>query len=444
MIGSKPDKNRKSLIRAGDGNGNGRLFRGLLDLIPATVIVVCNHHFIFVNKAAEAGTGYSKNELMAMKFWNIAHPDHRALVKRLARRLLEGKEASNHAELKIIAKDGAEKWVELRATRAEIDGQPTIVASLMEITDRKKMEEELKTHRDHLSMLVENRTDEIRREAARRKEKEEQYRSLVECVSGWVWETDANFVYTYLGSRISDYLGYEPEELIGKSPLDIVPADERKRLAPRIKTVIAERVPFVPFTFQVFHRNGSVILVEGRARAFFDENGDIVGYRGSARDITEERRTLYALQKYQQELVAKSRTLEEVNTTLKVLLKQREDDRKELEERFVSNVREMVLPYVNRMRRAGLDRNSENHLDIIAANLDEIISPLLNTLRQVNLTPRELEVATLVKEGKRTKEIAEIAGIAPSSVDSHRNAIRKKLGLNNEKVNLRSYLLSLR
>ena len=65
-------------------------------------------------------------------------------------------------------------------------------------------------------------------------------------------------------------------------------------------------------------------------------------------------------------------------------------------------------------------------------------------MRQANLTPRELEVATLVKEGKRTKEIAEIAGIAPSSVDSHRNAIRKKLGLNNEKMNLRSYLLSLR
>jgi len=437
-------KNRESMIRAGDRDGKGRLFRGLLDLIPATVIVVRGHRFIFVNKAAEIGTGYSKNELMAMKFWNIAHPDHRALAKRLARELLKGKEASSLAELKIIAKDGTEKWVELRATCAAIDNRPTIVASLIEITDRKKMEEELEAHRDHLSILVEDRTEEMRREVARRKEKEEQYLSLVECVPGWVWETDGNFAYTYLSSRISDYLGYKPEELIGKSPLDIVPADEKKRLASLMKTVIEERAPFVPFMFQVFHRNGSIILVQGNAQTFFDEDGNLRGFRGSARDITEKKRVMDALKERQQELVAKSRTLEEVNTTLKVLLKQREDDRKELEERFVSNIKDMVLPYVNRMRKAILDHDCENYLDIIAANLDEIVSPLLNTLRQANLTPRELEVATLVKEGKRTKEIAEIAGIAPSSVDSHRNAIRKKLGLNNEKMNLRSYLLSLR
>ncbi|OPX98386.1 MAG: aerobic respiration control sensor protein ArcB [Syntrophorhabdus sp. PtaB.Bin047] len=432
------------MIRAGDADGRGSLFRGLLDLIPTTVILVRGHRFIFVNKAAEVGTGYSRDELMAMNFWSIVHPDHRAPTKRLARGLLEGKETSTQTQLRILSKDSSEKWVELRAKRVAIDNHPTIIASLIDVTDRRKMEEELKAHRDHLSTLVEERTDELSREAARRKEKEDQYLSLVECVPGWVWETDANFAYTYLGSRISDYLGYKPEELIGKSPLDIVPADERQRLAPLMKTVIAGKAPFVPFTFQVLHKNGSTMLVEGNARAFFDENGNLLGYRGSARDITREKKTLDELQEYQQELVAKSRRLEEVNTALKVLLRQREDDRKELEQRFVSNIREMVLPYLNRMHRTRLNRDQQNYLDIVMSNLDEIVSPFLNTLRYANLTPRELEVASLVKEGKRTKEIAEIAGIAPSSVDSHRNAIRKKLGLNSKKVNLRSYLLTLR
>jgi PAS domain S-box-containing protein len=295
----------------------------------------------------------------------------------------------------------------------------------MEITDRKKMEEEIRDHRDHLNKLVEDRTEEVRREAARRKEKEEQYLSLVECVPGWVWETDANFRTRTSAPAYPTTLD-TVRKLIEKDPL-ILSLPTKKKSRSAHEDVTAARIPFVPFTFQVFHKNGSMVLVQGNARAFFDDAGNLRGYRGSARDITEERRALDALKEYQEEMAAKSRRLEEVNTTLKVLLRQREDDRKELEGRFVSNTREMVLPYLDRMRRTGLDREQQNYLDIVVSNLNEIVSPFLTTLGHANLTPRELEVATLVKEGKRTKEIAEIAGIAPSSVDSHRDAIRRKL-----------------
>lgn len=161
MIGGKPDIDHERIVRAGDGDGKGSLFRGLLDLIPTTVIVVRGYRIIFVNKAAEAGTGYSRDELMAMNFWNIVHPDHRAPTKRLARELLKGKETPTHAELKVVSKDGAEKWVELRAICTAIDNRPAIITSVMETTDRKNMEEELKTHRDRLNTLVEDRTKEI-------------------------------------------------------------------------------------------------------------------------------------------------------------------------------------------------------------------------------------------------------------------------------------------
>ncbi len=444
MTDNRPDDCLKTGSHNDDWCPEIPVLKDLLDSIPAAVILVRGNRFIFVNRAAEAGTGYSREELAAMNFWDIAHPDHKGLVKRIARALVQGKETARRYELKILAKDGTEKWVELMAARATIRNRPTIVASVTEITDRKRLEEELRSHHDHLSVLVEDRMAEIRREATRRQEKEEQYLSLVECVPGWVWETDANFAYTYLSSRISEHLGYQPEELIGKTPLDIVPVHEKERLAPIMNTVAAEKKPFVPFTFKVFHKNGSEILVEGNARAFLDEDGNLLGYRGSARDITAQKRAGDALEEQRQQLVAKSRRLAEVNTTLKVLLRQREDDRKELEERFVSNIREMVLPYLNRMRRTRLNRDQQNYLDVVVSNLNEIASPFLNTLRHTNLTPRELEVASLIKEGKQTKEIAEITGIAPSSVDSHRNAIRRKLGLNSRKINLRSYLLTLK
>jgi PAS domain S-box-containing protein len=111
MIDGKPDRNREPMMRAGDKDGKGKLFRGLLDMIPVTVLLVRGNRLIFVNKAAEAGTGYSRDELAAMKYWHIVHPDHRTIVKRLAREVLKRKETSIRIELKIMAKDGAEKWL---------------------------------------------------------------------------------------------------------------------------------------------------------------------------------------------------------------------------------------------------------------------------------------------------------------------------------------------
>jgi len=79
---------------------------------------------------------------------------------------------------------------------------------------------------------VAERTGQIRQEVARRRQKEEQYLALVESIVEWVWETDANFVHTYLSPRVHDVLGYKPEELTGRSPADIMPPEEVKRSWP--------------------------------------------------------------------------------------------------------------------------------------------------------------------------------------------------------------------
>jgi DNA-binding CsgD family transcriptional regulator len=82
---------------------------------------------------------------------------------------------------------------------------------------------------------------------------------------------------------------------------------------------------------------------------------------------------------------------------------------------------------------------------IIEDNLRNIVSPFLQnlTVTQFNLTPKELQVANLVKEGRTTKEIADFLNVSTGAIDFHRNNIRKKFGLSNQKSNLRSHLLSL-
>jgi DNA-binding CsgD family transcriptional regulator len=151
------------------------------------------------------------------------------------------------------------------------------------------------------------------------------------------------------------------------------------------------------------------------------------------------------LKKNEEELERKSASLAESNAALKVLLKQREEDKVELERNVLSNVREIIMPYVEELKKGRLTANQSVCIDTIETNLENIISPFLRniTLKYFHLTPRELQVATLVREGRTTKEIAELLNMSSGTIDFYRNSIRKKFGLNNKKVNLRSYLLSL-
>jgi len=165
----------------------------------------------------------------------------------------------------------------------------------------------------------------------------------------------------------------------------------------------------------------------------------------SHEDITPIMQAQVDLRKKEEELFQQKKMLEESNVALRVLLEHREKDRQSLEENVLSNVRKLVVPYVEELIYHKLDDRSRNLLGIIQQRLEEIVSPFLNRLTSLNrlLTPREIDVAALVREGKTSKEIAELLTISVSGVDFHRKQIRNKLGLTNEKSNLRSYLLSL-
>jgi DNA-binding CsgD family transcriptional regulator len=165
----------------------------------------------------------------------------------------------------------------------------------------------------------------------------------------------------------------------------------------------------------------------------------------SHEDITPIMLAQVNLSKKEEELFLQTKMLEESNIALKVLLEHREKDRQRLEENVLANVRKLVMPYVDELIYRKLDKRNQNLVEIIQQRLVEIISPFLNQLTSINrlLTPREIDVAALVREGKTSKEIAEVLNISVSGVDFHRKKIRQKLDLANKKSNLRSYLLSL-
>jgi len=144
-------------------------------------------------------------------------------------------------------------------------------------------------------------------------------------------------------------------------------------------------------------------------------------------------------------LLVQSQHLEEVNTALKVLLKQRENDKKALEEVVVSNVKELIYPYIERLKQYRSREKQKILLDILEANLNNIVSPFISKISSgiLNFTPMEIKVANLVREGKTNKEIADLLFLSINTVLVHRYHIRTKLGIKNKKANLRSHLLSL-
>ena len=137
--------------------------------------------------------------------------------------------------------------------------------------------------------------------------------------------------------------------------------------------------------------------------------------------------------------------LEETNTALKVLLRQREEDKKRIGETFLGNVQQLVKPMVEKLKMTNVSTRQANILKALESNLEEITSPFLNSLdtKYFKLTPMEMQVANHVKSGLSNKEIAELLGVSEGTVTIHRHNLRKKLGILKKKINLRTHLLSL-
>ena len=166
---------------------------------------------------------------------------------------------------------------------------------------------------------------------------------------------------------------------------------------------------------------------------------------GNIVDINEHKQAEQALREREAELKIKTNSLEEMNTALRVLLKRRDEDKTELEEKVLVNVRELVLPFLKKVKNGRLDAEQMAYIGVLESNLNDIISPFLRTLssKYSNLTPTEIHVTNLIREGTTNKEMANFMNLSIRTIDFHRENIRKKLGIKNRKTNLRTHLLSI-
>lgn len=162
--------------------------------------------------------------------------------------------------------------------------------------------------------------------------------------------------------------------------------------------------------------------------------------------VIERMRAEEDLREREKDLALMNQELQEVNTALRVLLRKREEDRADLEDRVARNIKDRILPYLKRLKVRGLDDGQKELADILETHLKEFASGFQQKLTNLclSVTPMELRVADLVRQGRTTKEIADLLHSSTRAVEFHRMNLRKKLSLKDKKTNLRSFLLSMK
>ena len=328
----------------------------------------------------------------------------------------------------------------------------------------------------------------VRRELAERKrteetlrESEERYRLLLESSPDPIVVYNMGGQATYVNPAFEQTFGFTIESVFGKT-IDFVPEEswpetrdaidnmlkgqkiqlfETKRLT-KDGRVLDVQISSTLYRDQAGKPVGNIVILrdisaqkkaEKVLKQYHDQLEELVAERTAElaktnvqleQEIEERKKAEEALRKREIELEAQSHHLEEVNTALKVLLKQRESDKKELGENVLSNVKEFISPYIERLNKSRLNTHQKTLVNIMESNLENIISPFISKLSSkfFNFTPMEIKVANLVKEGKTNKEIAELLCLSKNTILFHRHNIRGKLRLKNKKINLRSHLLS--
>ncbi len=222
------------------------------------------------NEAAIKQLGLTREELIGTNVYDIVVPEDRQRAMEGALKVLERGKILN--EVGVLRKDGSVFCAEISVTAIyDKNRKPLVfVGVTRDITERKKVEDACK-------------------------EAEERFRGLVESTSDMIWQVDQNGVYTYVSPKIKDILGYEPDEVVGKTPFDLVLEDETEKITNAFIEIANKKEPFFGLENWNVHKNGSLVLLETSGVPILDEKGQLVGYRGIDRDITERKKAEEAL-----------------------------------------------------------------------------------------------------------------------------------------------------
>jgi len=399
----------------------------ILQVVPIGIGVVCDRVIKEINERFCKILGYSKEEILGNSARMFYPTDEDFEYVGREKYLQIHEKGMGEVETRFRCKDGNLIDVVLRS--APIDPKDLSIGvtfTVLDVTARKQSERELR-------------------------KSEQKYRLLVESTPDWVWICDEEGRHTFSNKAVTQTLGYEVQEILGNSAFTLMHPEDLKRTQKWFQKAKNQKRGWKGTVIRWLHKDKSIRFLETIAEPFLDAKGNLTGFIGIDRDVTVRKLSEEALKKTHDELKQrtidleiKRKSLEELNAAMKVLLKKRQDDKAKIEDSVLANVKKLIEPYFEKIKNTELNDRQKGILRILESNLNEIISPFTQevSLKYFKLTSTEIQVAKKIRHGYTTKEIAAFMTISPRTVETHRKNIRRKIGLEGKKANLRSHLLS--
>ena len=385
--------------------------RIMLDYANDAIYISQNEYFKFVNSKLVRITGFSPEELMATPSIHFIHPDDREVIRERYYRRFRGEAVPDLYPHRIVDKWGNVKWIEVSSVIITWEGRPAQLSFMRDITEKRVAEESL-------IQSEQLRTD------------------IINFLPDATFAIDGQGRVTAWNHAIEELTGVSAQRMIGKGNFEYAFAFFGERKPVLIDKALKPSLPieerylslnqekdFLLAEAEMMH-HGIRVILWCKAGIMRDRSGRVIGAIESLRDIT---------------------SLKDMNTALNILLKKREYDIRESEEKLMINTKELVLPYIAKLKSSKLDLSQAMNIEIVEKHLNEIMSPFMTkfTSGYAQFSSRELQVASLIRDGMTTKEIAAVLNITTNAIDIYRQNIRKKLGLNREKTNLRSFLMTI-
>ena len=199
-------------------------FETLAETVGAAIFILQGNKFRYVNPATEAITGYSRSELLEMDFWQVAHPEHREMVKERGLGRQRGGEVPSSYQFKLLTKKGEVRWGEFSGSLIQYGGRPAVLGTAIDITERKTVERVLGESDDGVAVTVEGK------------------------------------IVTF-NPKFAELVGRPPDDLTGLDPMDFPVPEDRERAAARMRAVIEGGAEF-PSEYRVQRPDGTVLPVE--------------------------------------------------------------------------------------------------------------------------------------------------------------------------------------
>ncbi len=459
------------------------------------IIVYANRRFADLH-------GYSVDEMIGMNYFDLSHPEERAMALKVRSMRLRGELVPESREIRRLTKDGKALWCEVVAVPVEYNGKPAIMGNMVNISERKRKENIL-TSLNAISLsvnqslkldqvlnvaldkimalfdpyaahirLFDNRKQRLLLAAHRGlstgelRKLRKQLRLSDSIVIAGALKTrkamvvgDATHEYTnrkHFFNRIGCpsvvcIILFAKGKIQGSMSIHAREPGKYSEDDAELFTLIGNQIGVAIENARLYQDREKTIEELASAHEQLNRAAGELEFR--VRERTTEllqvnkklKKEIAGRRKIERDLEAKSANLEEINIALKILLKKRDEERAELEEKVLTNVKQLIAPVMGKLRQSQLNNIQATFLDILNSNLNDIVSSFSRSLSMgyLNFTPSEIQIANMLKQGKTTKMIAELLALSPRTIETHRKNIRRKLGLTDKKSNLMSYLMSI-